>query len=1038
MLTASWSARAQVTFNPIPSRIVGQPILQQQGAITATAPNLAEGREFLLPRSVVVDTSSTPAILYIADTGNNRVLAWRNASAFTKGDFADKVIGQRDFYNVLPRGPSTDLSTGLANPVALAVDKSGNLYVTDAGNNRIVRYPAPFSQTGDLLTIDLIIGQKDFTGRAANEGLAMATEKTVSFQNVLRAGLAFDPQGNLWASDPGNNRVLRYRASLLTPGNFEPSADIVLGQIDFNTGTVPANTTPLSKTSLGAPTGIAFDPQGRLFVADAGLRVVVFTPPLAIGKSATRIMGLVIATADQPNPLPVSDSTLGNLQVQTPPESVFFVGNNPFVVDRGNARILKYDPFDQWPAETTAAFSPKAIAVFGQNDFASNKSNQDLPQPSEFTLSGPVGAHSAIEASGVFAAAFAGNDLYVVDSGNNRVLVFPQLSGVNFKFATRLLGQIDFKYNAANLIEGREFFFQKFDGSVANGSVAIDSNSNHMYVSDPGNNRVLGFADYRKVAPGSKADLVIGQLDFNTALINYPTNDINQITESTLYTPQGVAVDADGNLWVADSGNGRVLRFAKPFDQPAGTGGRANLVLGQSNFFTKFQDASSQTMRSPFGIAFTFSGHVLVSDRLFNRILFFKKPATGDFTNGQSAASVIGQKDFSTLTENTLSSPRAIAVDPDDRLYVADSGNNRIAVYRNVPSAGNDPLVSFSLVAGLNAPLNAPVGVAVNIQTGEVWVSDTGTNHVFRYPKFDTLVLTPTPNVTIASGGPLGIALDPFGSPVVAESFNRVAFYYPAIDFTNSAGGIPGRFSGNGANYFQRFAPSMIASIFAFPSTHFGVDTAGATSTPLPTSLGDVQVFVNGTIAPLYYASPAQINFQVPSNAPVGSAVEFQVVKASTGQILASTLFTIQPASPGLFTVDASGTGQLLAINAADGSINSATHPAKGGTFISLFGTGAGLVSGAPPDGTPSPNQPVPTDSLPEVYINGVHLDPADVTYSGLAPGFIGLWQINAKVPTIVPTPAFPVSVVVVYKGFISRLDEFGTPGRSTTIRTTP
>ena len=90
------SVDAQTIFNPAPSRIVGQAVLQQQGVLTQIAPNLVEGREFNNPQAVALDLSVTPPILYVADFGNNRVLAWKSASGFTKGDYADLAIGQRD------------------------------------------------------------------------------------------------------------------------------------------------------------------------------------------------------------------------------------------------------------------------------------------------------------------------------------------------------------------------------------------------------------------------------------------------------------------------------------------------------------------------------------------------------------------------------------------------------------------------------------------------------------------------------------------------------------------------------------------------------------------------------------------------------------------------------------------------------------------------------------------------------------------------------------------------------------------------------
>src|SRR5260370_3383249 len=182
------------TFNPLPSRTVGQTVLQQLGNITAISPNLVEGREFNSPGAIAIDTSVSPPIIYVADTGNNRVLAWNNAFGFNKGDFADKVIGQRDFLSTSPNGPGTNLITGLFQPLALTVDTKGNLYVVDSGNNRILRYPAPFSQTGDLLNVDLIIGQADFNSRSPNLGQTAPSDKTLflsSANGVTRSGIAF-------------------------------------------------------------------------------------------------------------------------------------------------------------------------------------------------------------------------------------------------------------------------------------------------------------------------------------------------------------------------------------------------------------------------------------------------------------------------------------------------------------------------------------------------------------------------------------------------------------------------------------------------------------------------------------------------------------------------------------------------------------------------------------------------------------------------------------------------------------------------------
>jgi uncharacterized protein (TIGR03437 family) len=135
----------------------------------------------------------------------------------------------------------------------------------------------------------------------------------------------------------------------------------------------------------------------------------------------------------------------------------------------------------------------------------------------------------------------------------------------------------------------------------------------------------------------------------------------------------------------------------------------------------------------------------------------------------------------------------------------------------------------------------------------------------------------------------------------------------------------------------------------------------------------------------------------------------------------------------GCFTADGSGSGQLLALN-QDGSVNNGSHPAKAGTYVSLFGTGAGLVGGMPPDGAAAPTG-LATPQNPSVFINSNFVPDSDIEFSGLALGFAGLWQINVKVPSNVPPG--DVIVYVTYEGINSILDPNGIR-RTTTIRTTP
>ena len=117
-------AGAQTPYNQLVSRILGQAVLQRN-SLTAIAPNLAEGREFNNPQAVALDTSVTPNILYVGDTGNNRVLAWKNASALANGSFADMILGQPDNYSTSAQGPSAGTASAVSyyfnSPVAVAV-----------------------------------------------------------------------------------------------------------------------------------------------------------------------------------------------------------------------------------------------------------------------------------------------------------------------------------------------------------------------------------------------------------------------------------------------------------------------------------------------------------------------------------------------------------------------------------------------------------------------------------------------------------------------------------------------------------------------------------------------------------------------------------------------------------------------------------------------------------------------------------------------------------------------------------------------------
>src|SRR5208282_2079126 len=96
------------------------------------------------PVTVAIDTSVTPNRVYVSDYNNNRVLGWNDVATLTNGETADLVIGQPDFTSSAPNNGGESAST-LDLPQGVVVDGSGNLYVADFGNNRVLEYNTPFA-----------------------------------------------------------------------------------------------------------------------------------------------------------------------------------------------------------------------------------------------------------------------------------------------------------------------------------------------------------------------------------------------------------------------------------------------------------------------------------------------------------------------------------------------------------------------------------------------------------------------------------------------------------------------------------------------------------------------------------------------------------------------------------------------------------------------------------------------------------------------------------------------------------------------------
>jgi uncharacterized protein (TIGR03437 family) len=434
----------------------------------------------------------------------------------------------------------------------------------------------------------------------------------------------------------------------------------------------------------------------------------------------------------------------------------------------------------------------------------------------------------------------------------------------------------------------------------------------------------------------------------------------------------------------------------------------ANLVLGQFDFVTQVFDASQQTMNAPFGLALLSDGGLAVSDSVLNRVLFFARPSSGDFSNAQLASVVFGQADFNGRLAGAATSigglayPAQIASDSNDRLYVCDAANNRVMIFP-------DPEHSFNGAGALLqlSGFNFPLGVTVNPVQGDIWVANTNGQQLVHFPPYVTLVLNgEMSDRVMASAGSFALALDTFGNLISAELVNRVSFYFPVLAYRNTA------------NYnTQPVAPGSLTYV-GRPGVDFSFTPASPTSPTWPTTLGGLQVVMNGTsLCPIFLVTSNAVFFQVPTSAPTSGFADFQVVDAVTGQVYADSEVPMAAANPGFYTANSQGTGQAAAINISDGSINSASNPVlqDGKHYIQFYLTGLGAIPGAPPDGQ-APSGPVAApSSLPFLFLgtNCLNGDCTSlVSFSGLA-AYPGVWVINLLVPNAGVSPGCNNTIAV-------------------------
>jgi sugar lactone lactonase YvrE len=711
--------------------------------------NRADDRSLFRPTHVAIDRSHTPRAIYVADSDNSRVLAWRDLTRLRAGQSPDLVIGQPDAGTVRFFRRDAQALTGVRG---LVVGPDGTLWVTDQSNGRVLGFRWPFDPTKsdqDNRTADVLIGQPDFgvgyVEQACNGGVLFGGPLSPSAVDRLcnPSGLALSPAGDLYVADTSNSRILRFPAPIPTR-NARP--DLLFGQTGHgvptdqacNRGGIPGTNT------LCRPSGLAFHVDGtteRLYVADTqNNRVLVFDDP-ARNQTASRVFGQAdFMSAAQSQAL---GRFYAPAHVAVAPSGVVWVS------DSTNSRVLGFAP----PFTGTAGFTPKYIVGHTALDATgANRGTGSTPTPAP--------TDSTIYASGTPDFTETGT-MFLPDTNNNRLLIIDRPEAIG-PSAQAVVGQVDFTHGVPN--RGRA------DSLAGPAAVALDRRPGgpiHVYVADFANNRVLGWYDLSALKSGQAADLALGQPDLNAGHCNAGKP---LPTAQTLCWPRSLAVDDNGDLWVADAWNNRVLRFRSPFLRGPGSqsGQAADLVLGQQDFSSRRPNRaaatpSANTFFGPFGLAFDDEGVLWVADFNNHRVLGFTPPftsgtaATRVLIGGSATGDLFAQAGCPTATRAAaLCGPSGVATDAQGGLWVADSQNHRVLRFRRArPRPGDavvDPVPLVVLgqrsateiaanqgatnpsATSLRQPTAVSIETSADRRTVAIAVADAGNSRILLYP----------------------------------------------------------------------------------------------------------------------------------------------------------------------------------------------------------------------------------------------------------------------------------------------------------------
>src|SRR5579862_6833092 len=610
------------------------------------------------------------------------------------------------------------------------------------------------------------------------------------------------------------------------------AARVVIGQTNFTAQGVnfpygaPAN----SDVLVGAVGGLAYAPStDTLFVTDANRvgalpinnRVLIYnritqhqiptlTEEIQQGSRCNVCVGRANFVAGQPD-FTAIDINLTQTGMRTP-TAVASDGHVMAVADTDNNRVLI------WRTIPTSNGAP-ADVVIGQADFTHAVTS--VP-PTAKSLRGPQGVW------------IQNGKLYIADSQDNRILVYNSIPTANGAAADMVLGAKDF----VTFVQS-DIAQQNTDATASNmlNPVAVTSDGTRLFVTDLGYNRVLIWNTI-PTSNGAPADVSVGQPDLvsstpNNAFTGIAATDTTDTTDKEVPVLCTVSNGTDGN------------------NQPI------------------YPSLCAATLSFP-RYALSDGTHLFIADGGNDRVLVYNTIPT---KSGALADVVLGQSDFTSVVAsdgpNYLISPLSLAVAGDD-LFVTDTYNRRILVF--TPAEPNVPITAIRNAASREIFAVGTVTLGGTITANDVLtVTMAGKDYAYTIKSgdgFDTilnalLVLinggnggTPDPNVIALVNIQIQqLELTARAADTAGDSVTLVASVSSGATIVPSTSGATLLGGGNSA----QLAPGTIISIWGENLAETTVSAPSGADT-LPTTMGGVQVYMDGVSIPLLYVSRTQIN----------------------------------------------------------------------------------------------------------------------------------------------------------------------------------